>query len=171
MPGDDDLQGFSGLFANETWTWFNRGGPQGWLEQYASWYYYTAMATYAQKIPMMEYPLTDLEVLKIVVQVERTNGDRLRQAVAEYACPEASDVPHHRHDDRGYVNGRNRVAHPVSGRLRQRCVQAYKRSWYAKHVEAGFGVPGTSEYSPGWCQWGLASLVEELVRRGVDVKI
>lgn len=157
---EDLLQGYCGLFANETWRWFRQGGLSKWLEKHINWYYYTTIAMHPQLIPQMEYPLTDINVLKLVKDYKGYDGDGLREEVANFACPEARDIPHLSLDDRG---------HKISRRLQNYCTREYRQSWYGKS-HGDWQCPSTSEFSAGWCQYGLASLYEELIRHGVNVK-
>lgn len=162
LPDDDELQGYAGLFANETWRWFQQAANADlWLEKHLNWYYYTTIAMHPQKIPMMEYPLSHLDVLELVASVEDLNGDKLRQGVANYGCPEAKDITHWTYDDRN---------HPIADGIRKQCKKDYDNSWYGKRSTKVWNCPPTSEFSPGWCSYGLASLCEELIRRGVKVK-
>lgn len=157
----DNLQGYTGLYANETWNHFIAGGPKRWLDRFCSQYYYNVLAVLPSKIKQMEYPLSDLEVLKIVARVGGTTGDKLREAVARYACSVANDVPHLMLDDRG---------HPISKRLQKYCEQEYQKSWYAKNIQRHWQCPQTSEFSSEWGKWGVASLCEQLVKDGVKIK-
>lgn len=88
------------------------------------------------------------------------DGDRLRQAVANYGCPEASDIIHYTYDDRG---------HPIAKTIQTQCEADYRRSWFSKRMRRQWICPPNSEFSQGWCDYGLASLCEELIRRGVKV--
>lgn len=162
LPEDSELQGFSGYWANETWKCFARGGLEDWLKKYTGWYYYNVMAALPQKIPLMEYPMTDVKVLRMIPHARGGNGDRLRRAVADFACPEAKDIPNLGLDDRG---------HPIAEWLRDHCRKVYAGSWYAQNVRKDWETPETSEFSNEWGWWGLASLCEELVRSGVDVVV
>lgn len=159
-PADTYLQGYAGLFANESWRWLRQKGLSGWLEKYVDWYYYTTIAMHPQKIPTMEYPLVDVNVLKLITAYKEYTGDDLRQAVAHYACPEAKDVIHHTYDDRN---------HSISKRLQKYCTDKYRSSWYGKKYK-DWQCPPTSEFNVGWCRYGLASLCDELIRRGVNVR-
>lgn len=154
-------QGYAGLWANETWNHFAAGGISRWLEQFCNQYYFNVLAVLPSKIETMEYPLSDLKVLDIVARTQKTSGDKLREAVARYACYVANDVPRLALDDRG---------HPISRRLQTHCRQAYQKSWYAKKIQRTWRCPRTSEFSADWGQWGLASLCEQLVKDGVKIK-
>lgn len=160
IPDDDKLQGYAGLFANESWRWLRQGGLSTWLEKYESWYYYTTIAMHPQKIPTMGYPLADINVLRLIPAYRNYTGDKLREAVAHYACPEARDIIHYTLDDRN---------HGISRRLQAYCIGEYKSSWYGKRYK-DWDCPATSEFNVGWCRYGLASLCEELIRRGVNVR-
>lgn len=159
-PIDEHLQGYAGLFANESWRWLRQGGLQTWIQKYIDWYYYTTIAMHPQKIPTMEYPLIDIDVLKLVPAYSGYGGDKLREDLAHYACPEAKDIIHYTYDDRH---------HPISKRLQDYCRNKYHSSWYGKKRN-GWECPRTSEFSVGWCMYGLASLCDELIRRGVNVR-
>lgn len=162
QPTDyDNFQGYAGLWANETWNQFLIGGFNRWLDIFSRQYYFNVLAVLPSKIEMMEYPLSDLEVLEIVVRTQGTSGDHLRKAVAHYACYVANDVPRLALDDRG---------HPISRRLQADCKATYRSSWYAKNVNKPWRCPKTSEFSADWGQWGLASLCEQLVKDGVKIK-
>ena len=157
LPSDNYLQGFSGLWANETWRAFNEGGAEQWARRFKDQYYYNVMAALPCKIPQMEYPLTDLEVLKLM---PGGDGDKLRREVAEFALPEAIDIPHLSLDDRG---------HPIADELREYCEQEYHKSWFSNYKD--WRCPETSEFSADWARYGLASLCEHLIGEGVDVQV
>lgn len=162
IPGDIScVQGYTGLWANETWNAFLLGDKDKWIERYEDWYIYNQMAALPWKIPVMEYPLSDLKVLEILPSVSNYKGDDLRCIMAEFASPQTRHIPRFGFDDWG---------HKISGKVRKECAESYSKSWYGKHVKPKLTIPSTSGWSNEWGYYGLASLCERLIQDGVKVK-
>lgn len=159
LPEDSRCQAFAGYWANETWQQWVTYGPAGWLKQYKRLYHHI-MAALRFKLPM-EFPLSHPDVLRLVSPAFKLDGNALRKAVADYACPEARHIKNMAHHDHKW---------PISKRLRDQCRAAYDKSWYGCHVKPDWRVPEDSRLDNAWLHWSMASLCEELIRRGVDVR-
>ena len=110
------------------------------------------------KAQWIEYPLISLAILEMLRQTERGNltGNRLRQAVGMFACPEANDV----YAATRYSDGN----HPLSYRLRQELDTHYKQTAYGKRQE--WEVPPNSGNYRAWGQWSTALLIDKLIAEG-----
>lgn len=161
IPQDEDCQGYAGYWANETWHCLCAGGIEHWQRNLVKKYAHHAMATLPFKIPLMEFPLSDLDVLRILPAVKDGAGKTLREAVAAYASPEAIGLDNPQTHDRKHI---------ISEKVRADCFKAYRHSWYRDHIEKGWKTPTTSGFANEWGRWGLASLCQHLVGRGVDVR-
>ena len=164
LPPEDCCQAYTGYWSNETHETFLMSDRE-WYTRWGYWYSFNVMAT----LPMYFFDLVlvfpDLPYQKALVEMSvATTGDakELRKALADLACPECADVPNLGYNDRH---------HPIANSIRDVMVAQYHDTWYGKHVCREFIAPTTSEFSPEWGKWSLASLCEFLRSQGREIKI
>lgn len=162
LPSDDQLQVYTGLWANETWDSLLKKGMKEWVDRHNRWYCYNQMAALPWKADRVEYPLSDVNVLKGVLALGKGNGTDWRRRLSEIASLETVRIARDGQDD---------WKRPVSGGVIRMCRHSYADSWYAKNVKGDWTAPMSSHWSNGWGEYGLASLCEALVRDGVEVVV
>jgi len=152
---------YTGLWANETWDSLCAGGINKWVKRHDRWYCYNQMAALPWMADLVEYPLSDIDVLGGVLSLPGGNGSTWRKRISEIASPETAHIARDGSDD---------WKKPISGKVIQVCRESYAESWYAKNVEPTWAAPMSSHWSNGWGQYGLASLCDELIKSGVKIK-
>jgi len=155
---DENVQAFTGLWANEVWHWFF---PEcDWLRHARKKYRAHMIASQPIKARWVEYPLVALPILDVLRKARQgellNNGNALRREVSDFACPEAIRI-----NRRNLSDG----SHPISDRLQQELKAHYKQTEYGKWVQ--WQVPNNSGNATGWGQWSMALLVEKLINEGV----
>jgi len=153
----ENVQAYTGLWANEVWHTFFPGPLNWWMRRVRKSYGIHMLASMPFKARWVEYPLVSLAILEMLRQTERGNltGNRLRQAVGMFACPEANRIQHVRVSD---------GSHPLSERLQQELDAHYKVTACGKRQE--WEVPPNSGNFRGWGQWSTALLIDKLIAEG-----
>lgn len=164
LPPDDLCQAYTGYWSNETHETFLQSDRE-WYTRWGYWYSFNVMATLPMHFSDIVLVFPDLDYQRALVGMSvATTGDakELRKALADLACPEAADIPN---------LGRNDRHHPIANSIREVMAAQYRSTWYGKNVRTDFIAPTSSEFSPEWGKWSLASLCEFLHREGKEVRV
>jgi len=152
----DNVQVFTGLWANEAWHAFLQK-PNHWLRRVRKSYGCHMIASMPIKAQWEEYPLVPLSVLNILRQTTENhrNANILRKQVGIFACPEASGIKR--------INASD-GSHALSERLQHELDNHYKQTEFGKRKE--WEVPENSGNSTHWGQWSSALLIDKLISEG-----
>ena len=163
LPLGTRCQGYSGYWANEVTESFLTSETE-WCSRWNRWYSYNVMASLPMYFDDMVFPFLSPEYQWAVagLYVPGADAGAVRKALADLACPDCADIPNMALSDRH---------HPIAAATRERMVREYQATWYGQHVQPYFVVPATSEFSPDWGKWSLASLCDFLRAQGVTIKV
>jgi len=159
IPSGVEMQGYCGYWANESWNSFTQA-KNDWLYKISSQYGYTTMSALPCPIPL-EYPMVDLEVIKILARIKNVSGDTLRKDLSVYVSPETQHIERIADSD---------CYHKLSPALVQDIDRIYNSMWYAKNVR-GLILPNHSGYSDEWARFNLASICEHLLEQGIKIRV
>lgn len=161
LPDSKYIQVVTGLWANETIWCLLRGGKN--LEDNFKRYYCHVMASFCVKATDIFIPFTHRTLLEALPtyglnKYAGINSADFRRALANYVCPELSDIRNVSKKDPG---------HPISQRLFDKVKAEYNNSRFAKlRPHATDGAGQITDFSEWWANWSLASLWEHLANTG-----
>ncbi len=158
------MQSYSGYWANETHETFLQSDRE-WYTRCGYWYSYNVMASLPMAIPDTHFVFSHLLYQQALAGLQVTttsDAKELRKALADLASPEASHIPNLGLSDRHHL---------ISEPSRANVLEQYRRAWYNQHVQSTFWCPTSSEFSPQWGDWSMASLCEYLIKNGVTIDV
>lgn len=160
IPEDDQLQCWTGLFANEFPRWTGPCGFEAAVHIVLGNHYHSQR----QKGDFI-LPFLNLEWIAAKLRSsDRTN--RHQNEMLEAVIPQLVSIPR--------ILSRTQKQSPcavVSKRLRSQFERDYSGSWYGKHASPGARCPPLVKFKTEWGRWNCASLCEHLIAQGHTIKL
>jgi hypothetical protein len=129
--------------------------------EYMDWEYYSETEIDSPNGMARLTPLCTTAVVARAWGYVGEQRNRLKQALAAHVAPECAELSN--------MNLHDHAA-PIAPWLLRECQERFDASWYAQKLGLRWKPPQTAAIDHQWALWSLASLCEELHRRGVEIR-
>lgn len=163
LPDTKDIQPMNGQGAGY---WGGHAGVFRGLQDFKRYFYHEYYSETTVDSPngmAANTVLSHTSVMEAVFgyDVRLRTGRSFASSVSELVSPETKDIDNMGKHDHMEV--------PISRKIQDDCKDAFDGSWYAKEHGIKWEPPETAMIDRRWGQWGLASLCEHLIKKGVEI--